>query len=186
MAIMHMVRSIFSQFGISVAFIEKTIMIEGDLSDGRSELYSSTFNLIMGSPVIGHGISTYSHYVPGVEYPHNFVLQFLFDGGIILLVIIFAIVVPMFIKSIKNRKADVSGETVLSLLYPGTGNMTDQMTGKLAVVLFLSGVEITRALLSGNIWRLIQFWLLIGIVMNENDLGPGFREPTNFSISISK
>ena len=147
--ILYLLQSVFSRFGISVATIEKTLILSGDVFDGRTDLYASTVKLILESPIVGHGVSMYAHYVPGVDYPHNFILQLLFDGGIILFLSFFLSVAPCYSRVLRNKDY--------------------QPKGKVAVVLLLSGTEITRALLSGNIWRILQFWLLIGIVMNNND-----------------
>ena len=146
-AIMVLIRDVFGKRGIGIAAIDKSLILGSNLSDGRLDLYEITLRYIGESPIWGHGISTYIHYVPGVEYPHNFILQLLFDGGIILLFVFCIIVFPSISKIFRNRNFEPEGRVQL--------------------VLMLSGLQFTRAFFSGNIWELVQFWLLIGIIINN-------------------
>lgn len=142
-------QAILSKFDLSVAAIDKTIILSEDISDGRNDIYMITINLIQDSLLFGHGISSFSYFVRGIDYPHNFILQFLFDGGIVLFAGVCILVIPNFKKSFMNKE-----------------NLPH---GKIAILILLAGIEINRALFSGDVWRIIQFWLLIGLLLNNND-----------------
>lgn len=142
-------KNITGRLGINVATIDKTLILGSDLSDGRIDLYSSALSNILESPIFGHGISTFPYYTGGIEYPHNFVLQFLFDGGIVLFFTLMLIVIPQYVRIFRNKY--------------------NQPKGKIPLIILLTGIEITRAFFSGNTWSILQFWLLLGVVLNNND-----------------
>ena len=54
----------------------------GDISNGRQPIYDVLFPAIWQSPIWGHGMETFKSNT-GFAYPHNFILQFLYEGGIL-------------------------------------------------------------------------------------------------------
>jgi O-antigen ligase len=59
-----------------------------DLSSGRVQIWQNSVSAILNSPLFGHGAGTYRHNMAlmnGVplNHPHNFILQFVYDWGIL-------------------------------------------------------------------------------------------------------
>lgn len=73
-----------SVFGTVPAAVKKTLdaIESNDLSHGRDDLTEFTLSAIKDSPAFGHGVLTFNHFNDYV-YPHNCILQLLFEGGII-------------------------------------------------------------------------------------------------------
>ena len=73
------------------SFISKMIRYirKGDISDGRTNISDFTYSFIMDKPIFGHGMETFASYSQPYSgnvtwpYPHNYVLQYLFEGGIV-------------------------------------------------------------------------------------------------------
>ena len=112
----------------------------GDLSNGRADIYSSVINYILNKPFLGYGMNS-SPFISSdmIRYPHNFILQLLLDGGIICAIIpIFISIYSIYSLVIKFPKRE---HTIF--------------------LIFLESISIPYAFLSGNIWQIINFWLLI-------------------------
>lgn len=108
------------------------------LSEGREFLYSKAKNGIADSPFWGHGIGSFDNY-SGV-YPHNIILQLLYEGGIILAFPLLYILCRGFIS-------------LFSFRY-------DQSYRFFMLLLFCSGI--IELFLSSHLWMSIFFWLFIG------------------------
>lgn len=72
------------------SFILKMIkyMSDGDATNGRETISSFTTNAIFEKPIFGNGIKTFEAYVKSKTtfnwpYPHNYILQYLFEYGIV-------------------------------------------------------------------------------------------------------
>lgn len=72
-------------FEILPAFLEKTYMSvkSGDVSRGRSGITAFTMNRISEKPFLGHGAMTFKAYNGKYAYPHNSILQLLFESGFV-------------------------------------------------------------------------------------------------------
>jgi O-antigen ligase len=143
----------FSQlFGEVPSSILKTIsaISNSDIDHGRSELYSFTINAILNKPFIGHGISTFKYFNYLYEYPHNCLLQLLFEGGLIgafipLLYIFYGVWNVFFEIGRKNMAETAYGLLILLSTFP-------------------------MLLLSNNMWQTPSFWIFVvygGKKLNE-------------------
>lgn len=88
-----------SNTGVSFYAIEKIARMgaEGDLDNGRNRISNIAIKGFLDQPILGHGIDRFET-VTGGNYPHNFVLEVLFDGG---LVLFFILLLPFFVSVIK-------------------------------------------------------------------------------------
>ena len=79
----------FASKYINSNFINKMLKLraEQNVSNNREDLYTLSFNLIPNHPIFGHGISSFAFYT-GEVYPHNLFVQLLFDGGIVLFLLV--------------------------------------------------------------------------------------------------
>lgn len=113
----------------------------GDVSDGRDVYYDIAIQNFLRSPIWGNGIETfYAYPKDGVPYPHNYLLQFLFEGGILLALPIayhvIRILWSLFFAKIKN----VNTMVLLSCL---------------------SVVAVIPGLFSMDVWLVPSFWMAI-------------------------
>ena len=90
---------LLNSIGVRVAFIDKSVyLLASQRTDhGRIEIYNQAFKGFLNSPVIGHGMATFQYYTE-YPFPHNFLLEFLFDGGFLL----FIPIMYIFISAIKR------------------------------------------------------------------------------------
>lgn len=79
-----------STFHFVPSFVTKMLKyIEyGDISDGRNLIDSFTVPEIINHPIFGHGIQTFKYNAEHLinrpwPYPHQYIYQFLFEGGLI-------------------------------------------------------------------------------------------------------
>ena len=107
---------------------------EADLSHGRIAFYITALQGFVKSPLFGHGFDVF-YANTGFIYPHNFILQLAYDGGIILLLFVLH---PVIRSSIR-----IFGKRNYSLLVPW-------------ILLFSSSV--VGALFSGDLWMRYNLW----------------------------
>ena len=136
---------ILGKNNMSLRFLNKMIILlqNDDLSNGRMTIYSMTWTGIMERPFWGHGISSSLHYM-GFEYPHNLILQLLFDGGIAFTsIVIGAFIVKMrgFIKCISRSK--------------------------FIMFIFLFFLSVPSSMVSGDIWTKYALWLFLFSLWNN-------------------
>lgn len=137
----------FANMGIDVGTISKIIRLqaeEGDISNGRNYLNELTWNGIYSSPLFGHGLDQYDNNHPGESYPHNFILQILYDGGIWLALIMS----PIFIRSVNFLKSRTYSEYSIYL------------------TLFFASVP--GALFSQDLWNIPILWMFFGLVVSKS------------------
>lgn len=139
------VTNVFSQAEIDSSALEKMndLYKSGNLSDGRDAITEDAIRGISLSPIIGHGLSA-SEPFTGYQYPHNFVLQLLLDGGVILFLVV---MVPMVFCLINGKKQYCLDEYAL------------------VCVLFFGSVP--GALFSLDIWENPRFWLFMGFLLSK-------------------
>lgn len=132
--------------GFNIYALNKILELnqEGDISNGRSYLNDMTWSYIVDSPFWGHGFDRYNA-ITKMLYPHNFVLQLLFDGGIILLLIV---LVPVF-NNIKKYWKSCSQESYVFMS-----------------MLFFASVP--GALFSQNLWQIVVLWVCFGAIIQSN------------------
>ena len=125
-------------------FVKTQRMIEiKDIGNGRDEVYATAINGFMNSPILGHGIESFSVYTI-YPYPHNFVLQLLYEGGFLFCIIPVAVIIyatyKLIFSQIRNKQHLVS----LILLY----------------------VQVKpRFILRASIWREKFFWIFVFYVL---------------------
>ena len=118
-----------------------------DVSNGRDEITSFSINMLLDNPFSFIGIGNFGNYYPGTDitYPHNFILQFWIEGGIILGICSGIITwypgVKLFSGKIKNK------ELCITTLY-----------------LFL--LFIPRFFVSLNVWTYYEIWLGLFYMVN--------------------
>ncbi len=132
--------------GITLNFIDKFVFMEqiGDISNGREILYAITIDNILEKPFFGWGCDQFCHYHDS-PYPHNFLLQILYDGGLLLL---FILAIPLW-KCLKRLwKSCVTDEyaVFVSLLFSG----------------------LFGSLFSGDLWASASLWLLFGALLSKS------------------
>lgn len=148
MSFYNAMSNIFGTLPSFLVKMHKYILLD-DVSNGRSDVYERTWELIRNGPVYGYGIETFQHYT-GDSYPHNFILQFMYEGGVLFSLIPTVIIIYAGIK----------------LCYSRIGNK------EICIGLILLFVQvIPRFLLSATPWRGQVFWTLVFyVIYNYNEL----------------
>lgn len=126
--------------------IHKIVRLEeaGDITNGRDGLIETTFNEFLDYPLLGHGLDRFEAHHDS-PYPHNFILQILYDGGILLLIVLG---VPFF----KNGKR---------LLHYCTKDEFVMFT-------FLFFASVPGSLFSQDMWQISILWMFFGYLMSKN------------------
>lgn len=133
--------------GISSHAIDKFILLtaEGNIAHGRDQITEKAFEGILSSPLFGNGFDLFDYYNNGLSYPHNSLIQILYDGGILLFCII---VLPVYrgIKDIFRYCSFDSYSLFTFLLFAG----------------------VPGSMLSGDLWRQSILWVFIGFMISGN------------------
>lgn len=140
-------QDVLANYGISLYFLDKFLDLEsgGDITNGRQAIYALAFSDIAQHPFLGMGFDQFFNNhgnTTGIAYPHNFIIQILYDGGIVLLLVLG---IPI-IKGLKRV-----WETCTLNEY--------------AVVTALAFSAVPRALFSGDLWQNGPLWMLFGILL---------------------
>ena len=121
----------------------RLIVYKSDISNGRDDLYPFFLNKIMNSPVWGYGMEMSSEVSYGLfPYPHNYILQMLFEGGIIFA--LFPIVVSVYM--------------VVDTLFKNNDKLEYEVFS-----VFLLCNCIPKLMISGNIWNQPILWIWLGV-----------------------
>lgn len=115
-----------------------------NLSNGRDILYAETLSWISERPLFGHGFDRFDSNT-GLGYPHNFILQILYDGGLIFFMILIFPIIVRLIKKYKNCSTD-----------------------EYAMLSFLMFSSVPYALLSQDMWLNTGLWLFFGAVLSKS------------------
>lgn len=150
--LLNAVESVLRNHNIKVAFIDKSLLLlgRGDITHGRRAIWSTAFEGFFKSPIWGHGMTTFKYYTGNVFpfteniFPHNFVLQFMFDGGLLL-------TVPMLSILIKGLKDTFR-------------LMKSKNVEKFSFIILLAVSSIPRVMVSAEVWRVSKFWLMMGML----------------------
>ncbi len=143
--ILGWVNDFLMSFDIEANFIQKTLRLQekGDLSNGRDSIFNYTINEIMKSPFWGHGISTIWYNSYGrINYPHNFLLQLLYDGGLLLTIPVLSILFKTIKYAFKGKDREES-----------------------AFVLYMLLICVPKMMFSSDMWRNAPFWLMLAHVL---------------------
>lgn len=132
-------------YGLSFNFADKFIRMEqsGDITNGREFLYGLAMDDILSSPIFGMGLDQFANHHGAIgAYPHNFLLQILYDGGILFLLVL---AVPLW-KGLKQLWYTCS-------------------QGEFAVFAALLFSSVPRAMFSGDLWQNGPLWMLFGAIL---------------------
>lgn len=140
--------NVFNSIGIESYAIQKFISLSqsGDITNGRNIIYNQSWDGIFNSPFIGNGFDQFFNNT-GSVYPHNSVLQVLYDGGLLFSLIL---LLPVIVFVIKKYKVATRNSYIL-----------------LTFFLFAGFVS---SMFSDNLWMQPMFWLFSGIVLTKNQL----------------
>lgn len=143
-AFISLFNSIFHEYGLEIKALDKLIGLAegGDISNGRADINAITWKYIYSSPIFGYGFDRYDELTHNM-YPHNFLLQLLFDGGMLLF---FVVLFPIWrhLKLIWHKCT------------------RDQYY--LIVMLFFTSVP--GALFSQNMWQIVPLWVCFGAIIH--------------------
>jgi len=146
--ILEYLSSLLAKQGLSFNFIDKVLRLnsEGDITNDRAGLYHIVLQDIWDSPFYGHGFDLFEKYRGNIApYPHNFLLQVLYDGGIMLFAVIF---IPL-IRNIKVIKERLSYD-------------------RFVVYSALALASIPGACFSGDLWKSVNLWIFFGSIFSLN------------------
>lgn len=119
-----------------------------DISNGRADINEVVYAGIKESPIYGHGLNMFYPYTnKEYIYPHNFILQYLFEGGILFatLPILYSIgaLIKVILGRVEQKEQFVFAAMLVCQCFP-------------------------KLLLSTNVWFVTAIWMLI--IYSANDL----------------
>ena len=129
----------------SYALNKIKILSNSDISNGRFKIYGQALKGFAKSPIFGNGISSFKFYYPGNPYPHNILLQLLFDGGILL----FLMFIVVLIRGVRITLESKDKNSNLLIMY------------------FFS-ISIMYLFFSNDIWVLPSLWIFYGFLVKKN------------------
>lgn len=134
-----------NSFGKTFYAVEKVARMgaEGDLDNGRNDIAKVAIDKIWDRPILGHGIDRFEDVVR-INYPHNFILQILFDGGAVMFL---ALMIPFVVGMVRLLKRCSRGEFAVFC------------------VLFFSSVP--GALFSQDLWEMPVLWMTMGFCISK-------------------
>lgn len=132
-------------FGVDFYVLEKMVDMadSGDISNGREGLNVITWKGFWESPLWGNGIDIYDSKTQ-MAYPHNFILNILYDGGLLLFLFILVPITKGFVKKLKSCNKDEYA---------------------LFMVLFFSSVP--GALFSQDMYQVSVLWITFGYAVSK-------------------
>lgn len=118
-------------------------IIGGDIANGRNEVFGFFLNKTLSNP-FGYGMKSSLRVSNGLyAYPHNFILQLLFEFGWIFGVALsYVSILPTYLFLTTGRR----------------GNNKDI----LILFLFIVSITVPKGMISGDIWMQPQFWFMVG------------------------
>lgn len=122
----------------------KLFIDENKLVNGRDNIYIILLPYILNSPIWGYGLQTFKYYT-GYVWPHNFILQFLFEGGILFAAI------PIYL-SIKG---------IYMIVFQKINRLE-----QFVLIAMLMSLVFPRYIISNDPWKGPEVWLLIGTLAN--------------------
>lgn len=144
--ILRFLNDYFVDYGLEIDALSKMVYLQetgADISNGRSSLNAITWKGIMEHPILGNGLDQYDNNNPGEDYPHNFLLQILYDGGLFLLLLF----MPIFKRIPKLLKNCKKNELVVFLVF------------------FFGAVP--GALFSQDLWCIPVLWMFFGLMCTK-------------------
>ncbi|MBR1513105.1 MAG: O-antigen ligase family protein [Bacteroidales bacterium] len=140
--ILDFFNTILKTVGITIYGLDRTVEFHkaGDVLTGRDNIVEIAWDAFLHEPLFGHGVSTFPDYTNDT-YPwiHNSVIQLLFDGGLVLFLLV---VYPLF-RSIKYWFRTCTFDDYL-------------------MVLVLFSASVPGSLFSHDLWSLPILWMFVG------------------------
>lgn len=127
---------------MEVSFLIKTsrYLADGNISNGRMEIWESVIDYIISSPIWGYGIESAPKITNGyINYPHNSILQLLLDGGLLFGMLPSALAIIGLIKTIQVKFSEENQ----------------------IFAVFITSVGLSISLLSGDAWKSATLWLSV-------------------------
>lgn len=145
MLLLNSIIDLLGSLGINSYSLNKIVrMFEMDnLSNGREDLSRMSIDGFLQHPILGNGLDLFSYNTKVTSYPHNFILQILYDGG---LLFFFILMIPAIRNVIKLFKQAYYSRVVFFV--------------------FAFCASVPGALFSGDLWELNMLWLFFGFLSN--------------------
>lgn len=140
-----LIGDMLSSIGVSSRAVNKLLALEseGDLSNGRSPITHLAIEGFFSSPIWGHGFDQFLANT-GYVYPHNFILQMLYDGGLIMVLLIIPKTIVLSIRKLKFCSQDL-----------------------FALFTFLFTIGVLGGLFSEDLWKQPMLWITIGFILSN-------------------
>ena len=150
-AVLMGLSALLNKFGIRIAFIDKSVYLLANetTAHGRLDIYRKAIEGFWSSPMWGNGMATFQYYT-NYPFPHNFILEFLFDGGLLLSVPLIGIFITAIRRLLRRT--------------------WDAPRYRFAFVLMIGSIAITRGLISAESWRIVLLWLFLGLALNNTEM----------------
>lgn len=145
-----LLNALFSSLDIRVSFLQKSVALmaaNGDITNGRIEVYHKALEGFIRSPIWGNGIGVYTNLYPAYRFPHNIILQALFEGGVIFG---FPIVYNYLYTSYKVIFGRIIDDNKRNLL------------------IFLAASTVPASMLSSEYWVYPLLWTMFAFVNSSN------------------
>lgn len=136
---------ILAEYDIQIVFVDKFLRLEdsGDMTNGRMSISNMAIEGFLNSPLVGNGLAQFERNT-GEVYPHNFILQLLYDGGLILSCSVLGSILMAAYKKFKH----IGTEEFICLL-----------------LLFFGSVP--GAMFSGDLWNALILWMFFGFLFSK-------------------
>ena len=146
--ILHIMNEFLASWNISLNVIDKFLIKDeqGDMSNGRAFLIDIAVRAIADSPFLGYGVSQFERNTGNV-YPHNFVIQLMYDGGFVLTSSVLIPAIVALYRKIRTVRAE-----------------------EFVCLLFLFFFSVPGSLFSGDLWQAYRLWLLFGFLFAKNSI----------------
>lgn len=137
--------AIMRKLGANSFALDKMVRLsaEGNISNGRGNLQILALKGFWENILFGRGLDRFDANT-GLAYPHNFVVQILYDGGLLLFCVL---LIPIIIKMLLNYK---------KCSY-----------NKYVVQTFLLFSSVPYASFSQDLWENAVFWLFVGSLFSS-------------------
>ena len=131
--------------GISLYFINKTLLLSetGNVLHGRNELAKIALAGFTDNFLFGKGMNSFLYHT-GYDYPHNFFMQFMFEGGLFITVL-FCVIAFLGTKRCFSKLS---------------------IDSRALYILFFS-TSVPYMLLSSNPWNSPLLWMYIGLLLHD-------------------
>ena len=140
-------RDVLANHGISSRTLDR--LAAGTITDdnGRDAIWSEAVRLILLNPLFGYGVYGERPYIAQIHnagFPHNIVLEFALEFGVVVTFLLVAVIVGTSAYLLSTRH-----ETVWSKMFP---------------IFFVSSCQL---LLSMSFWYVPAFWICVALVVNH-------------------